>query len=87
MPPPAWLVLGWQVAVDEQTRGALLVRTFQLMPSMPPSELALAVWALGQLPGSRSLPALQVDLDMSGRVLDLTYAGMHRFKVGVCLCV
>ncbi|GFR43723.1 hypothetical protein Agub_g4834, partial [Astrephomene gubernaculifera] len=63
-----------QVALDDPTRATLLSHTLSRLPSLPPSELALSLWALGRLTASR-LPAL-LDLDASGRVLEVTRAGL-----------
>nr|Q8VXP3.1 RecName: Full=Tbc2 translation factor, chloroplastic; Flags: Precursor [Chlamydomonas reinhardtii]CAD20887.1 Tbc2 translation factor [Chlamydomonas reinhardtii] len=62
-----------QVGLDGGTRAALLVHTFSgPLPGMAPGEVALSLWALGRLSAvDMDLPAL-IDLDMSGRVLDLT---------------
>ncbi len=77
-----------------------------VLPSMPPTQLALAIWSLGRLSSAPSAapaapaspsgprppvpraaapvppPALLLDLDTSGRVLDLTYATMGAFSAG-----
>ncbi|GLC74503.1 hypothetical protein PLESTF_001519600 [Pleodorina starrii] len=66
-----------QVSLDDTTRATLLVHTLTSLPSLETPELSRAIWALGRLTSAGlSVPAL-IDLDTSGRVLDVTLARLR----------